>query len=280
MLSLLRREKYAGKISTDLKKILKYIIYRAGAARILDVILFRQALAKYHKQNRIFLTQHPHTKLPPDYFLYETYQLNYRKFIEDGLVAAREILEWTAPYDSNSSQHVLDWGCGVGRIIRHLPQLLPGATVYGCDINEEMIAWDKANYTGAVFTVINNFLPTLYAPGFFNLVYGLSVFTHITACDQAGWVSELCRILQPGGLLLITTHGLHSANDLTWPEKKQFDLAGVFTQPYHKAGHRMMFTCNHPEVFRILFEPYFILLEFHAGPGKIGDQDIWIWQKK
>jgi SAM-dependent methyltransferase len=252
-------------------------------AEWLDRLLFRAALFGNRNKNNRYRQQDPQALLPGDYFLYETYQLDYQKFIEDGALAAREIIEWTKPWVSVPDPRILDWGCGVARIVRHLPALLPGAALYGCDINEKMIEWDKANHPGIAFTAINNFTPIPYAESFFDLVYGLSIFTHINASKQADWIAELSRIIKPGGLLLITTQGSYYEKKLLQREKNILKETGVYTQDYSKQGHRMMSTYNKAEHFKTLFAADFSLLEFHAGEtdrGKTGGQDLWIWGKK
>lgn len=249
----------------------------------LDGLLFRTALSRNRNKNSRYRQKNPYALLPSDYFLYETYQLDYQKFIEEGALAAGEIIEWTKPYLPSPGLRILDWGCGVGRIIRHLPVLSPDAALYGCDINEKMIEWDKANHPSIAFTAINNFTPTPYAPSFFDLVIGLSIFTHISAEQQADWISELSRILHTGGVLLITTQGTHYESKLLPGERKLLDNKGVYTQAYSKQGHRMMSTYNKEEHFKTLFDPYFSLLQFHAGEkevDKIGGQDLWILKKK
>ena len=86
----------------------------------------------FKKQNPVFL-------LPPDYFLYETYKLNYEKYKEDGELAALEIVSWTKRYLTDGI-NLLEWGCGVARIIRHIQALMPeSVNIVGADINKEMI---------------------------------------------------------------------------------------------------------------------------------------------
>lgn len=249
----------------------------------LDVLLFRLARFRNSKANRIFKQQYPGTVLPADYVLYETYQLNYRKFIEDGDFAAQEIIAWTKPYIPLEAPRVLDWGCGAGRIIRHLRALHPEAGLFGCDINEEMIVWNKKNYQDASFTTIHHFTPTPYAPGFFDLVYGISIFTHIEASKQTEWLVELHRILNHNGILLLTTQGSFYDNRLLPKQRKILHNNGVFTQPYSIQGHRMMSTYNQAGEFRKMINPYFTVLEYYEGekfPGKIGGQDVWILRKR
>lgn len=202
--------------------------------------------------------------------------------MEDGALAAAEIIRWTKPYLGKPDPKILDWGCGVGRITRHIPTVVPQALVYGCDANESMIQWNNENYPGITFTTINNFPPTLYAPAFFDLVFGFSVFTHIDAAMQLNWLAELHRILSPNGILLITTHGSNYHHQLRPQEKAMLLAKGIYTRHYPKQGHRLMTSWHQPLLFRKILEPYFKVREMYEGkehPQKAGGHDLWILQK-
>jgi hypothetical protein len=115
-----------------IKRWLKTFFYRTGNARLLDKLNFMLASWKYKEKNKKYLQANPDTVLPSPYFLYETYSLDYEKYIEDGLVAAKEIIAWTKPYCKNDVNSIFEWGCGVSRIIRHLPGLVSQTTsIYG-----------------------------------------------------------------------------------------------------------------------------------------------------
>ncbi|MCW3087148.1 MAG: Methyltransferase type 11, partial [Sediminibacterium sp.] len=169
------------------------------------------------------------------------------------------------------------------RIIRHLPALIPGAALYGCDINEEMITWNKAHHGEIAFTTVNNFAPLPYAPAFFDLVYGLSVLTHISAENQQDWIMELHRVIKNQALLLVTTQGKHYEHKLIPAEKKVLVAKGIYTKSFMKSGHRMMSTYHSMAAFKNLIAPYFDVLELHEGhqhPARMGGQDVWILRKK
>ena len=100
---------------------------------------------------------------------------------------------------------ILDFGCGAGRVIRHWAKL--SALVHGTDYNPELIRCAQ-HLRFAEFRV-NGLQPPLgYPSNSFDLVYALSVFTHLDEAGQFAWINELRRVVKPGGYLLITTHGM------------------------------------------------------------------------
>jgi ubiquinone/menaquinone biosynthesis C-methylase UbiE len=44
------------------------------------------------------------------------------------------------------------------------------------------------------------------------LIYGISVFTHLSAPWELKWLEELHRVLKPGGVILMTVHGQTAIN--------------------------------------------------------------------
>ena len=50
----------------------------------------------------------------------------------------------------------------------------------------------------------------------FDLIYATSVFTHLDERLQFEWLSELQRVSQPGGIVLLTTHGERYRDHRSW----------------------------------------------------------------
>lgn len=102
---------------------------------------------------------------------------------------------------------ILEWGCGVGRILRHLKFDPARQEVYGCDIDADMIAW-LAEAMPELEVLTSGGLPPLpYADGQFDLIINHSVMTHLDATYQDAWLGELKRILSPQGVLILTVQG-------------------------------------------------------------------------
>jgi SAM-dependent methyltransferase len=236
------------------------------------------------KKNRRYNLSHPDIELPPDYFLYETYHLDYEEYIRDGEESAKEIIQWTEKFFKKSPGCVLEWGCGVSRITRHIHKFIDaGSSIYACDINPLMIEWNSKYITQISFTTINHEPPTHYEGEKFDLVFAVSVLTHIDTNNQENWLKEINRILKPGGIFLFTTHGKNYFSQLLLKEAKELEKSGAYTRNYFTRGHRMVTTYNKPEPFNILLGKYFEVMEFHDGSidkSRTGGQDLWIVRKK
>jgi SAM-dependent methyltransferase len=106
---------------------------------------------------------------------------------------------------------VLDFGCGPGRVAQWFQRINPATNVHGCDIDPEAIEWASANLPG-IF-VNNGFEPPLpYSEKKFDLIYSISVFSHLPEELQFRWLEELRRVTKPGGYLLLSVHGANLAS--------------------------------------------------------------------
>jgi SAM-dependent methyltransferase len=107
---------------------------------------------------------------------------------------------------SFEGRRVLDFGCGSGRVLRQfLPQAASGE-FWGCDLHRPTIAWLDEHLSPPLHFYVNGEIPMPHPDSYFDLVYAISVFTHITH-EWSAWLLELHRILKPDGLLLATFIG-------------------------------------------------------------------------
>lgn len=126
------------------------------------------------------------------------------------------------PRHSQAPIRILDWGCGCGRIIRWWSDF-QDIDIYGCDYNPELVAWVKENLP-FVNARVNQLSPPLpYEPGSFDVVYAISVFTHLTNDLAHDWMREVHRVLAPGGRFFFSTHGVAYRDKLATAEKARFD---------------------------------------------------------
>jgi len=175
---------------------------------------------------------------------------------------------------------MLDFGCGCGRVLRHWAGL-DGPTIFGSDYNEGLVAWCATNLPFVTASVNELAPPLRYGDGQFGLVYAISVFTHLPRDLERAWIDELSRIVTPGGLLLLTTHGDSYADRLEPGERASYDSGEAVVRWPSVAGSNLC-TTFHPESYiRTRFAPGLELLEHTPDGGTVGSrrQDLVVLRK-
>jgi SAM-dependent methyltransferase len=153
----------------------------------------------------------PHPKPPtPDHLMIRVSGSCDISFYPTGHIALGQIRDLLTDCGESIEKFksILDFGCGCGRVILALHNEGIPASLYGSDIDKETIEWCQENFgCVAKFDWNETAPPTRYADNTFDLVYAISVFTHLPEDHQFAWLAELRRIIKPGGLLITTVHG-------------------------------------------------------------------------
>ena len=164
---------------------------------------------------------------PPDHLRLRVHgDTNLDAYINNGKVNCQRIQDWTRKDGVVLPQRakVLDFGCGPGRVITWLQKERTDWQFFGTDIDPEAIKWAQENLPGIATFQCNQHMPPLdYATDTFDLVYAISIFTHLPEDMQTAWLEELSRITKPGGYLLLTTHG-----ETLIPQEYQYVLKNGF----------------------------------------------------
>ena len=104
-------------------------------------------------------------------------------------------------------RRVLDFGCGAGKVLRHFATEAARGEVCGCDIDDESVRWLGKNLCPPFRLFEASREPSLPVQDeYFDLIYAISVFTHI-AENWAAWLLELHRTLKPDGVAIVTVLG-------------------------------------------------------------------------
>ena len=109
-------------------------------------------------------------------------------------------------------ENILEWGCGSGRITQHVRQKFAGARsrVVGIDVDEPAISWCSQNVSAIDFSTCGLNPPCDFADQSFDTIYAYSVLSHLRRQDALDWISEIRRLLRPGGHFAFTTLGVSS----------------------------------------------------------------------
>jgi len=159
---------------------------------------------------------------------------------------------------------VLDFGCGVGRIMRHW-STTQGPAWHGTDYNPELVDWCKNNLKFSEFRVntLSGELP--YEAESFDFIYAFSVFTHLNESLQFFWINELSRVLKPGGYIYFTTHGEYYFPELTPEEEKQFQSGRLVIREQQESGSNFCAVFHPSSYVHEKLAQSFIVVDFIPG---------------
>jgi SAM-dependent methyltransferase len=174
---------------------------------------------------------------------------------------------------------ILDFGCGVGRVLRHLP-MLTGARLFGCDYNRKLIAWCRRNLSFAEFGINQPEARLHYDDRSFDFVYALSIFTHFTEAQHVFWSNELRRVLRPGGYLLLTTHGNYFEQHIPEHLKTRFQNGELVVVRPDRAGQNICAAYQPEKYVRDTLARGWEVIDF-VEQGAMGNypQDVYLLRK-
>jgi ubiquinone/menaquinone biosynthesis C-methylase UbiE len=121
-----------------------------------------------------------------------------------------------------AGKRVLDAGCGKGRFARILQENNSSAQICGLDISPEMLKFvpEGIDRAAASMTAIP------FPAAAFDFVYATESLEHAVEIERA--VSELCRVLKPGGRIVIIDKNIEHFGKLETPAwEKWFDRKEV-----------------------------------------------------
>lgn len=260
------------------------VLRATGLLKLADSGRFLLRRARSSARNRRFVRAHPGFAIPPAEIAFDALNhVDWEVYRESGLRHARVFARIIGAAFPDGPIEVLEWGCGPGRLIRHLPELLKAqaASLTGSDYNPRTIGWCSGQLPGIKF-VLNQLRPPLpLDAGRFDAAYNFSVFTHLSEDVQLAWAAELCRVLKPGGLLICTTHGSNYLHLLaTDAEKARYDAGEVVVQGNYAEGRKWFFAI-HPERF-VREKLLGMLVGVRRIPTREQDgmlQDVWVGWK-
>ena len=221
--------------------------------------------------------------VPPSGLVFDVIACRWRAvYLDSGAVIVDDMLETLreAGVEPQSFGSVLDFGCGCGRLIRHIRKHTKAA-LHGSDYNPELVAWCSANLDFAEFSTNTLAPPLEYTDASFDYVYARSVFTHLEEELFRGWVEEMGRIIRPGGILYATMHGEQLAQGLPAAARDAFEADKLVVTYASLAGENLCSTFATrawtEQAFGSRFEP----LAFNAGrPETHLRQDVYLFSRR
>lgn len=233
--------------------------------------------------NRRFRARHRGLAMPPYSLAFDAYNMiSWDTYMTVGRLHAEVFAELIRTAYPTGPVRVLEWGCGPGRLLRHLPELLgQDAELTGIDYNEETIAWCIQALPNIRFETNQLMPPTNLVSESVDAVINFSVFTHLSREAQIAWAAELKRLLRPGGLLICTTHGDNYLHLLARKEELDSYQSGELVVQGNYLEGRKWFLAIHPERFvrDKLLAGFTDVARAPVSPDRQLLQDVWIARK-
>lgn len=263
-----------------MRRRISNLLVDLGARRafdFIDRIAYWRRLALTARANRAFRAAYPGFAAPPLAILWDaqatTDLAEYKRSGQEAAVGFWELIR--PQLDPARPARVYEWGCGPARIVRHLPPLATGYRVgfHASDYNASSIAWCRAHLPGITFFENGLAPPLAVSDGAFDVAFCRSVFTHLSADMHAQWIAELRRVVRPGGILILTTHGLAYRPRLTAQERVRYDAGELVVRTLGAEGRKLFAAFQPPEFVRRELLRGLTIVEHIPGDRT---QDIWV----
>ena len=216
-----------------------------GVLGLVEALYARRRVKDAAAANDKFLAANPDMVLPDPALVQRTYGSPWlREFDSWGAQNAADIAALIDEHKPRDNPKVAEWGCGLGRIARHLTD---DFDYTGFDFDPSSIDWCRDHLEGTY--LLNTAKPPLPTDGAsFDVVFAVSIFTHLSKSAHEAWRDEILRVLRPGGVFLFTVHGEAQAQGLNHSEKRRFDRGELVVRGGVAEGSRT-YLAYHPQRF-------------------------------
>jgi SAM-dependent methyltransferase len=250
----------------------------------LDPLIYYWAFLKDWRSNacaiRRFRALHPEVCLPPAILRFDVYGSTEPEGYYRAARSCAELIDASiAQHFPEGAVRIFEWGCGPGRVIGELARLDTQRRYWlsGSDYVKRSVEWAKSAYPCINFIKNQLHPPLAVADETVDFAYAISVFTHLSHESHQRWLAELRRILRPGGVLLLTTHGERYTHLLTSEEKTRFRDGQLVTFASSRDGSQM-YSAFHSPKFMERFLSGMEIVSFSLGG--LGGQDLWTVRRR
>jgi ubiquinone/menaquinone biosynthesis C-methylase UbiE len=135
-------------------------------------------------------------------------------------------------------KRVLDVGCGKGRFARIFKEAQPEAEIWGLDISEAMLRFVPQG----IQTRAGSMTELPFEDAFFDGAYATESLEHAVEIPKA--VSEICRVVKPGGRIAIIDKNAEQWGRLETPEWERWftraELEGLLARHCRQVTSRFL----------------------------------------
>jgi ubiquinone/menaquinone biosynthesis C-methylase UbiE len=151
-------------------------------------------------------------------------------------VMRRQVLPHVAKFvkeERLSSPRVLDVGCGTGSMLRLLARAYPDYRYYGIDLSPYYVDYARERLNDPEIRLIADnaeYMP--FRDGYFDVVTSVHLFHELPKFARANVLSEIARVLRPGGLVVIEDSAQAADGSPVAPILERF--ARDFHEPFYR----------------------------------------------
>lgn len=242
-----------------------------------DSIVAQSAVRKNARANETYRATHPERVFPDPALVFETIgEASLETFDAGGAIIARLVADHINQAQLPPNPRVLDWGAGAGRLLVHLPALLPPGTRYfGCDPHPRAVAHVTRALPLVEMHASNPEPPAPFGDAAFDAITGISIFTHFSESAAKAWSAELARLLSDQGAAIVSSHGAFAATRLPDHKRAAFDAGEYVELGGAPEGSRTYVSYFNEAAGRRLFGTHFAGVAFHPS-SPMFNQDIWV----
>ncbi len=249
-----------------------------------DCLRFAVEYAASWRDNRRFAAEHPGFAVPPAALAYDAYHhLRWREYHDSGVAHARLVADLVRRHLDEPSPRICEWGCGPGRVVRHLRSALAdrNVTLFGTDSNPASVAWCRAHLQGIEFRSNRQDPPLPFDDDALDVLYAISVFTHLSERGHERWAEEILRVLRPSGVVIFTTHGDACADRLLPNERERYRQGRLVVRGGVREGSKCFVAYHPPEYVRGRLLVDADVVAHLPGPSAYRiSHDVWVARKK
>lgn len=180
--------------------------------------------------------------LHPEDHMFNTAKNGWDDYHAVGVSAMQVIQSVLGSSPSHRVARIMDFGCGHGRVARHLRAFFPEAEMFFVDIDGEAAKFCAAQFNGTAITSSEDF-SSLDLPKDIDLIWLGSVFTHLDYGRMNALFDILVSSLRPRGIIIATFRGEYLYRQMKaetepnlkrkWtPLLRQYEAGGIGYLPY------------------------------------------------
>jgi len=144
--------------------------------------------------------------------VFKSKQEAIRYYFYDGQNSAKQLMAFLSTYFKKefSETTMLEFAPGYGCVTRHLIDNFAVERLFCSDIHPEANSF--LSQTFGVRTISSTVKPENFPLKYiFDVVFALSFFSHMPPHTWGDWLEKLFSLVNIEGLIIFTTHGLHSS---------------------------------------------------------------------